>query len=253
VTLPAWVGPQYALAPRQRRHHPPASRPFEEYRDCVRLEFALTCVYCLSTEAEVAPGARYGGFEIEHFKPKGLHAFRRFRNVYSNLLWACRECNLAKGDYWPTTAELARGERFVDPCTEPLGQHLTLTLDSVEAVAGSAAGPFMITEIRLNSALHIRRRRERDKRAQAFALAEAQHHLLAAEVARNGGTLDQLSRLADQRKILDDLRATCLPTSWDAPGDCLCSLPRSRPGRSRMSRRQRRAIREAAARPGRQP
>jgi hypothetical protein len=112
-------------------------------------------------------------FEIEHFRPKGPRAFRRFRNAYDNLLWACRECNLAKGDNWPTKAEFSHDDRFVDPCTEGLGAHLRLMGDRVDSVAGSRAGAFMITEINLNSALHRRRRTDRDKAARAFAMLEA--------------------------------------------------------------------------------
>jgi hypothetical protein len=241
VSGPTWTGPQYADKAPQRQHRPAPARPPTEYRECLRLEFRFTCVYCLSVETEVAPGARYGGFEIEHFRP--IKRFGKLRCVYVNLLWACQECNRAKRESWPTDDEIARGQRFVDPCVEPLGAHLRLAADRVEAL--TAAGEFMITEINLNSACHRRRRSQRDRRAKAFALAEAKHQVLAAEVARDP-TPTQLALLAEQHALLDELRLICLPAPWDAPIVCLCVQAQLR--RKRLTRRQRQALREAVAR-----
>jgi len=218
------AGPKYPLAPLRRRHRPPVNRPYREYRDCVRLEFAFTCVYCLSAEREVAPGAAYGGFEIEQFRPQGQRRFRRLRNEYSNLLWACRACNLAKGDAWPTDDEVSRGERFVDPCAEPLGAHLGFEGAGVVALDASPAGEFMLVELNLNSRQHVHRREERQRRATAFALAEGTCQVLTELAARSGASPEISAQLAHVRALLDALRPDCWPASppWDAPETCHC-------------------------------
>jgi hypothetical protein len=246
VILPTWLGPQYSSAPLARRHRPPPARPYAEYRPCVRSEFKRTCVYCLCTEPEVAPGADYGGFEVEHFRPKADPCFKRFRNVYLNLFWACPACNRAKGDVWPTDAELARGERFVDPCGESLGAHLRLSAERVEAVAGSKAADFMIIEINLNSALHVERRKERDRRARAFATLEASYLVMVESLRGAEVSVAQEAALAGMRAALDDVRPACLPVSESGPGGCLCT-GHPTDGRKRLSRRERRNQREASS------
>jgi HNH endonuclease len=221
------IGPQYSAAPLGRRHIPRPSRPHTEYRDCLRLDFTFRCAYCLSREVEVGRGARYGGFEIEHFKPE--HRFRGLRNVYTNLLWACRECNLAKGGRWPSDEEQAIGARFVD------------------AVGGSAAGEYMITEIDLNSDWHVRRRQDREKLAEHHAVLEAICEIAEQEAGSdtaNAATLDRLQRV---RAELGSIREVLQPaTPWDAPAECLFNCgngsapPRARKPRTRRERRRKR-------------
>ena len=218
------VGPQYSTAPLPRRHNPRAARPYKEYRACLRLEFTFTCVYCLSTESEVGAGEAYGGFEIDHFKPKGRRDFRRFRNVYANLLWACAACNRAKGDAWPSQEELQRGMRFIEPCSEPMGAHLEIAGDRVTVVAESTAGDYTITEINLNSRQHVMRRQKRRDFANHFALLQAHCEVAEREAMgnpANDGALAQLKRI---QRELEELRAKTTPGTrpWDAPEGCSC-------------------------------
>jgi hypothetical protein len=140
------------------------------------LEFAYTCAYCLSLEVEVAAGARYGLFEVDHFKP--IKQAKSLRTIYKNLMWACRACNLAKKAKWPTAAEKARGERWVDPTAEALGNHLVIKGDIVEAL--TPAGEYMIDELNLNSQEHRTRRQERDN---AFQLWQALQSTIAVGIA----------------------------------------------------------------------
>jgi uncharacterized protein (TIGR02646 family) len=218
------VGPQYSAAALPRRHTPPPAT-FSAYRDCLRLEFEFTCAYCLSTEREAAEGEEYGGFEIEHFKPKGRDEFRKLRHVYSNLLWSCHACNRAKRDKWPSKKERALGYRFVDPSKEALGHSLTLQGAQVQAVNASAAGTYMIDEIRLNSPVHVGRRQRRAKRATQLAKLEMTAQVLRARILQGRPDTATITVQLDtlDKEILDlgasfDRHAPVTPP----PTSCLC-------------------------------
>lgn len=220
------AGPQYGASAIARRHAPPSQTDYGAYRECLRLEFQFVCAYCLSTEREAAAGEAYGGFEIEHFKPKGRGEFRHLRNDYLNLLWACHACNRAKGHRWPHPKERRLGMRFVDPTKEALGRFLQLKGDRVGATAANPAGEYMIEEIRLNSSLHIERRRKRANLEKKLALVEGIAQVLRDRndpQAGNGAAiakqLDELVEGLAQIRLELERHA---PLS-DAPLTCLCS------------------------------
>lgn len=103
-----------------RREHPPATSNYREYRPFLRRDFLGRCAYCERTE-EYLGGTE--AFEVEHFKPKGK--FPDLISDYKNLYYACRGCNGHKSETWPSTVQIARGHRFVDPCVEdPYLHHL---------------------------------------------------------------------------------------------------------------------------------
>src|SRR5262249_15263118 len=63
------------------------------------------------------------GCNIDHHRPRrGPYARPDLECEYSNLYWACSECNENKSDTWPDTEDYERGLRFIDPCT-PEGDH----------------------------------------------------------------------------------------------------------------------------------
>jgi hypothetical protein len=78
------------------------------------------CAYCERTEQYL------GGeeaFEVEHFKPTSK--FQELICAYHNLYYVCRKCNGHKSETWPSEEQIARGERFADPCIEdPYVEHL---------------------------------------------------------------------------------------------------------------------------------
>ncbi len=214
------TGPSYGQF--LRSHHPPkvnGRKGYERYRGCLRLEFAFTCAYCLSTEREVSRGAAFGGFEVEHFRPKGVARFDRQRNHYFNLLWACRACNGTKGKRWPTKAMEVRGERLLDPSAEDLGKHLTVKGLVVEPVSDSPAGKTTIRLLNLNSSLHRNRRKEREERAIQLALVEGNIARLEAEALRfPTDSTARLEALEVTKGLARDLRRDTPP--WDAPSEC---------------------------------
>jgi hypothetical protein len=203
-------GRNYSQQPKGRAHKPGRQRDHVGYRACLRLEFAYTCAYCLSLEVEVAAGARHGLFNVDHFRP--VARFGSLRTIYANLMWACRACNLAKSAKWPTAAEQARGEEFLDPTVEPLGRHLAIVGDSVQAM--SRAGDYMIDELNLNSLEHRTRRQERNK---AFVLWQALQSTIAVGIP---DPYQKAALEAESQRYLELVLGTCEP--WDPELACVC-------------------------------
>jgi len=219
------VGPSYAPAPLPRTHVPEkviGETGYGLYRPCLRLDFTFRCAYCLAHESEVSPSDKYGGFEVEHFKPKGRREFRRFSNAYANLLWACHACNRAKSNKWPTEEETARGMRFVDPSVEALGAFLTIDgihVTVAAAAAEPAAAEYMIDEINLNSATHRRRRHLRHEIATKLATLDAMLQVFR-ETLPTPAVTDDIERADADIRELRDLLGAAAP--WDCPTSCRC-------------------------------
>ena len=103
-----------------RSENPPAQVNYAGYTPFLRRDFLARCAYCERTE-EYLGGEE--AFEVEHFKPKSK--FRELICAYHNLYYVCRKCNGHKWETWPTEDQIARGQRFADPCVEdPYVHHL---------------------------------------------------------------------------------------------------------------------------------
>ncbi len=229
MTLKRKVGPQYG-AKRARTHRPPRARPYEEYRSCLRLETQYVCVYCLSSEVEVAPKSVYGGFEIDHFVPQAEQ--RNLRNYFENLMWACRACNGAKGNTWPSEAERQAGFVFLDPYAVDLQDHVRIVGHEVTAVGDSTAGQYTIDEVNLNSALHVMRRKTREEAMTRLTTLEQALAVLSASASAA-----QAPKVANVGTEIAALMATLEGAApWDAPKACLCTTPLRR---SKATRRKR--------------
>ena len=83
----------YPLQRHRRRHTPRMQTDYRRYKPCLRDEFRFTCVYCLMREPWL--GAHFY-FGVEHYRAKSKGG--RSRHHYSNLLYACNQCNNAKGE-----------------------------------------------------------------------------------------------------------------------------------------------------------
>jgi hypothetical protein len=180
---------------------------------------------CLQARRQAAPGEAYGGFEIEHFRPKGRAAFEQFRNSYRNLLWACHACNRAKGQKWPTKEDRAFGMRFVDPCKEGMGLFLRLSGDRVEPVDARPVGIYVIGEINLNSQTHVTRRRERARVSVLIAQVEARCAVLRSRLTVNSPP-EATDEVAHLETLVAELQAMLRRDGLlqDAPSSCLCGV-----------------------------
>ena len=127
----------------------PPLNDYRAYRDTyLRPDFGYRCAYCLAHEFYFLQG---DGGEIDHFRP--LHArdhdFSHLKNEYGNLYWTCGQCNLEKGNFWPSDAEYAEGFRFLDPCLEDHDDHWDTCADGT-LIAKTNIGRYTIRFVRLD-------------------------------------------------------------------------------------------------------
>src|SRR4051812_645405 len=69
--------------------------PYGAYRQVIRYDFFYTCAYCTMSEAE----AQAIRFCIDHYEPRSARP--DLERNYTNLMYACDECNMRKGDRCP--------------------------------------------------------------------------------------------------------------------------------------------------------
>jgi hypothetical protein len=95
----------------------------------LRDEFRFTCVYCLRREGWVKVA-----FHSDHWLPKNRGGPER--HTYTNLLYACGNCNSIKGDDEPA-------DDLPHPEEEPYGRYLEIQLDGriVARMEGGRASP----------------------------------------------------------------------------------------------------------------
>jgi hypothetical protein len=128
-----------------RRKPPRNYSRYQAYKRYLRLDFVYRCAYC--TIHEYFCNGIYG-FHVDHFRPKSQ--FPQLECVYENLYYACAECNVSKGQEWPSEVEAAQGLRYVDPCTEELYKvHLRVN-DDGSLVPLTRAGEYTLNMVRLD-------------------------------------------------------------------------------------------------------
>ena len=110
----------------RRSPNVPILNDYRAYRDTyLRPDFGYRCACCLT------------------------HDFSHLKNEYSNLYWTCGQCNLEKGNFWPSDTEYAEGFRFLDPCAEDHDDHWETHANGT-LTAKTNVGRFTIKFIRLD-------------------------------------------------------------------------------------------------------
>jgi len=95
---------------------------YREHRENLREDFDKRCGYCNAPDF-----FRSTHYEIDHFIPKKtlkeifplVNNYKIKEQEYSNLVYACKLCNNAKGDKWPTNNIKIHHKNnvgFIDPC-----------------------------------------------------------------------------------------------------------------------------------------
>ena len=140
-------------------HQPPQLRDFVEARADGR------CEYCRRYQDMI--GATF--FEVEHIIPRA----RGGLTVPHNLAFACRRCNLLKGD---ATEALDRrtGRRvpLFNPRRDRWGDHFRRSRDQVRIYGRTAIGRATVALLRFNSADEQRARQiQRDYLSAIFPLS----------------------------------------------------------------------------------
>jgi len=157
------------LAPRKdadlvTRTTVPPAKHYREYKEVLRQDFFYSCAYCTMAESE-AQGIR---FTIDHYEPQ--KARPELINYYDNLMYACDECNLRKGDRYPPPDARADGHRFFRPDEDHRGVHFRKLGDCLEGVTNT--GKYSIKAIDLNRSMlrKLRELRERLKVCDRFVV-----------------------------------------------------------------------------------
>ena len=89
---------------RHRVGQIPSDAYWRDFHDDLERVFYGLCAYC----EEICKG------EVDHFRPKSR--FPELVYDWSNWLFACHDCNQAKGGKWPV-------EGYVDPCAHSESAH----------------------------------------------------------------------------------------------------------------------------------
>jgi hypothetical protein len=140
------------------RSEVPVGLPYNDYREYLRSDFIYACAYCTLMEYE-AGGRR---FTIDHYVPRGHTETRT--DDYENLMYACDECNMLKGNRYPPIEAREKGHRFYRPDGDIFDDHFTFSGMLVEGV--TVTGVFTVDFLNLNR-LSLRRLRDYRNRISA--------------------------------------------------------------------------------------
>lgn len=113
--------------------------PYGKYRDSLREDFGRICGYCGKSEVVTK-----NTFEIDHFIPKRLAPEKE--NDYSNLVYACYECNRKKAGKWLSEdkdIQFVDGMGFVDPATDEYDKNLERDEEG-NIIGTTPAGKYMV-------------------------------------------------------------------------------------------------------------
>ncbi|MBR1390989.1 MAG: HNH endonuclease [Lachnospiraceae bacterium] len=113
--------------------------PYGKYLGILREDFGHICGYCGKSEVVTK-----NAFEIDHFVPTRLAPEKE--DDYSNLVYACYECNRKKTGKWPSgdkNIQFVDGKGFVDPATDEYDKNLERDEDG-NMVGKTSAGKYMV-------------------------------------------------------------------------------------------------------------
>ncbi|EAY29202.1 HNH endonuclease [Microscilla marina] len=119
---------------------------YRAYKSALRSDFNKRCGYCDCVDFW------HGGennFHVEHFAPKSL--FPTLQTKYSNLIYSCATCNVAKGNDWvsnDSTIPNINGKGYVDPCNPSFVQHFS-RIESGAIIPKSSIGRYMYIKLKL--------------------------------------------------------------------------------------------------------
>jgi 5-methylcytosine-specific restriction endonuclease McrA len=182
------------------RTNVPSGLHYRDYRKYLRYDFFFTCAYCSISEAE----AQAIRFTIDHYEPRA--ARDDLEHEYSNLMYACDECNQRKGDRSPPPNARADGYRFYRPDEDFFNDHFKQ--HGVRVEPKSHTGEYSIEALDLNR-LSLRRLRELRQR-----LTECHKFVAEGVLALREFSIDRLPKnikvsalnaIRNATKIAEDL------------------------------------------------
>lgn len=223
--------------PQQRRHAPKG--PWRLARACLRWDFGFTCPFCMLHEADLSEhgAAGEGMIWIEHLEPHSTH--HALRDVYTNIIYSCRYCNLSRRAQPRVDS---RGRRLLDPCQDAWAEHFAWQGGVImRARPGDGDAAYTHTAYKLNEEKKLTRRRWRKELFEnsqqliqelSPAIDTWQLGLRAAREAKDiAGMKKALARLRKwyprlQKAVKDLRRFRAIPK--DAPERCRCDTSENR-------------------------
>jgi hypothetical protein len=106
-------------------------------------------MYCESNVSHVDYG------DVEHIKPKGAGRYPELEFEWGNLGYACRKCNVAKGDKYHESTP------YLDPYSELPEGHVFAAGAWLFARNGSERGDLTIADVQLNRPSLLEKRQAR--------------------------------------------------------------------------------------------
>ena len=221
--------------PLTRRHRPKPIQDWAEYRRCLRWDFGFTCAFCLLHEADFfsgLPGEGLGIMTVEHRILKRDDP--SLAGVYTNCLYACRLCNVARG-----TKDLRTPEaRLLDPTEDPWARHFEVSGSSLCPKSGDADARYTFEAYDLDDKRKTSRRQARREliedrlkllsriEEELAALLDLADELRGIDVETFLEMWREISDLRQQaRRARGDL-SFYEAVPQDAPVACRCSPPR---------------------------
>jgi 5-methylcytosine-specific restriction endonuclease McrA len=133
----------------------PVGLPYQDYKQYLRRDFWYACAYCTMTESE-AEAIR---FTIDHYDPQSVKP--ELKDVYENLMYACDECNMRKGNACPTEEMRRDGKRFFRADQDLRGEHFEL--DGSQVKGKTNVGNYTTLAVDLNRRALVRLRELRQR------------------------------------------------------------------------------------------
>jgi len=127
-----------------------AKEKYTHYRADLRRDFLNSCGYCGDSDERIDRI----GFHIDHFAPMSL--FPALEREYTNLVYACRFCNVSKSDHWIGKDPVIPNDGkkgFVDPCSDEYEQHLQ-RLPTGQIIGISDLGKYIVKRLKLHLLRH---------------------------------------------------------------------------------------------------
>ena len=117
---------------------------YTAFKPYIRDDFNKRCGYCDDLDVYHG-GAR--GYQIDHFKPHSIEAFKHLKEEYSNLVYSCPFCNRAKSSKWKEE------DGFIDPCEDEYDEHLARN-DRGKIIFKTPRGQYIYKNLNLHLKRH---------------------------------------------------------------------------------------------------
>lgn len=142
----------YPKSIHRRKFSPPTFSRYQNYKPLLQEEFYGQCVYCRLPDSLKGDDS----FGVDHYRPK--KRFPHLSTEYLNLFYSCNSCNTKKGQYWPTTKQLAAGQLIPNPCEYVMFDHIRYK--GAEVAAHSESGKWTVEMLDLNDPKLLEYRRD---------------------------------------------------------------------------------------------